>query len=187
MPGTVSIIRPSDEQLMAIWEQQSTAPITYKHEGMTRGGPQRGFRHHRSSVSLATGSFDAAKEALRNWGAQRGAGFGVYPERPVARGMTVLVYGRLGPLYTSVCCRVVYVVDDKDRWGFAYGTLPHHAERGEESFTVSNDKDGTVTFTVESLSRPASALARLGSPMARVVQKRMTQRYLDAIRHAVET
>ena len=187
MPGTVSITRPSDERLMAIWEQQSTAPITYKDEGMTQGGPHRGFRHHRSSISLPTGTFDAAREAVRTWGAQRGAGFGVYPERPVARGMTVLVYGRLGPLYTSVCCRVVYVVDDKDRWGFAYGTLPHHAERGEESFVVSTDKEGNVTFTVESLSRPASPLARLGAPITRVIQNRMTRRYLDAIRRAVET
>lgn len=181
MPGTITIRRPSDETLIGIWEEQSTLPITYKNEGMTRDGGQRGFTHHKSAVTLKPGTFEAAREHLRSWGAQRGAGFGVYPERPVARGMTVLVYGRLGPLYTSVCCRVVYVIDEEDRWGFAYGTLPHHAECGEESFVVSKDKEGNVTFVVESLSRPAEALARLGSPIARAIQARVTKRYLSAV------
>ena len=183
MPGTVSIIRPKDEQLMAIWEEQSTLPITYPSEGMTRGGRHRGFRHHRSAVALGSGAdvFENAKRSLRAWGAQRGAGFGVHPERPVATGMTVLVFGRLGALYTSVCCRVVYIVDEPDRWGFAYGTLPHHVERGEESFIVSKDGNERVTFTVESLSRPAKPIAWLGYPVTRAIQARVTKRYLDAL------
>ena len=49
-----------------------------------------------------------------------------------------------------MCCRVIYIIDEDDRWGYAYGTLPHHVERGEESFIVSKDKGGNVTFTVES-------------------------------------
>lgn len=95
--------------------------------------------------------------------------------------MTVLVYGRLGPLYTSVCCRVVYVIDEPGVWGFAYGTLPHHAECGEESFVVTKDNDENVTFTVESLSRPAKPIARLGYPITRVIQARVTRRYLRAL------
>src|SRR5207302_587006 len=148
---------------------------------MTRGGPRRGYRHHRASVSLPPGSFKKARDHLKAWGAHRGAGFGVHPERPVAQGMAVLVYGRLGRLYTSVCCRVIYTIDEDDRWGFAYGTLPYHVERGEESFIVSKDKDDNVTFTVESLSRPAHPLARLGSPIIRRIQARVTKRYLQAL------
>jgi uncharacterized protein (UPF0548 family) len=82
---------------------------------------------------------------------------------------------------------VIYVVDEDDRWGFAYGTLPHHVERGEESFIVSKDKDDNVTFTVESLSRPAAVLARLGSPIARAIQDKITRRYLEALRGSVAT
>jgi uncharacterized protein (UPF0548 family) len=183
--GPIALRRPSDEKLIGVWEEQSSLPITYKNAGMTRGGPHRGYRHHRGVASLPTGSFKKARDALRAWGAQRGAGFGVYPERPVAQGMAVLVYGRLGMLYTSVCCRVIYVIDDEDRWGFAYGTLPHHVARGEESFVVSKDKNDNVTFTVESLSRPATLVARLGAPFTRLVQARVTKRYLDALKRSV--
>ena len=38
-------------------------------------------------------------------------------------------------------CRVVYVVDEPDRRGFAYGTLPGHPESGEELFLVRYDPD----------------------------------------------
>ena len=183
--GPIALRRPSDDELIAIWEEQASLPITYKNAGMTRGGPHRGYRSHRESVSLGTGTFDKALECLRNWGAQRGAGFGVYPERPVAQGMAVLVYGRLGRLYTSVCCRVIYVVHDEDRYGFAYGTLPHHVERGEESFMISKDKEGNVTFTVESCSRPAKAISWLGYPVSRAIQARITRRYLESLRTAV--
>ena len=43
----------------------------------------------------------------------------------------------LGPVRAP--CRVVYVVDEPDRRGFAYGTLPGHAESGEELFLVRYD------------------------------------------------
>ena len=50
-------------------------------------------------------------------------------------GSEVIVH--LGPVRAP--CRVVYVVDEPDRRGFAYGTLPGHAESGEERFVVRYD------------------------------------------------
>ncbi|MFC6343752.1 DUF1990 domain-containing protein, partial [Nocardioides hankookensis] len=85
---------------------------------------------------------------------------------------------RLGPL--RVPCRVVYVVREPDRVGFAYGTLPGHPESGEERFEVARAADGTVTFEVTAFSRPATMLARLGGPIGRAVQDRITERYLNA-------
>ena len=52
-----------------------------------------------------------------------------------AVGSEVIVH--LGPVQAP--CRVVYVVDEPDRRGFAYGTLPGHAESGEELFLVRYD------------------------------------------------
>jgi uncharacterized protein (UPF0548 family) len=40
------------------------------------------------------------------------------------------VLAHLGPI--RVPCRVVYVLDEPERRGFAYGTLPGHPESGEE-------------------------------------------------------
>jgi uncharacterized protein (UPF0548 family) len=70
--------------------------------------------------------------------------------------------------------RVVYQLDGGDtRFGFAYGTLPNHAEAGEEIFEVALDHtSGAVTYRLRAASRPRAALARLGYPIARVLQAR---------------
>ena len=77
--------------------------------------------------------------------------------------------------------RVVYVVNEPTRQGFAYGTLPGHPERGEEAFVVELRDDGAVTFTISAFSQPATLLARLGGPVSRGVQSRVTNRYLQAV------
>jgi uncharacterized protein (UPF0548 family) len=77
--------------------------------------------------------------------------------------------------------RVVYVVDEPGRCGFAYGTLPGHSERGEEVFIVSMAEDGTVTFEATAFSRPATWLVLAAGPLGRAIQDRITSRYLSAL------
>ena len=49
------------------------------------------------------------------------------------------------------------------RFGFGYGTLPGHAERGEERFSVEwNREDGCVYYDVFAFSHPKHPLAWLG-------------------------
>ena len=79
-------------------------------------------------------------------------------------------------------CRIVGVIDEPNRWGFAYGTLPGHPEQGEESFHVRRTAGGEVSFEIVAFSRPAALLARLGSPVARIVQARVTRAYLEGVR-----
>jgi uncharacterized protein (UPF0548 family) len=60
---------------------------------------------------------------------------------------------------------VVYVVDDENRRGFAYGTLPGHAERGEELFAVRYDPaDEAVYAEVTAFSRHATWWSRAVGP-----------------------
>ena len=87
----------------------------------------------------------------------------------------------VGGFWSAAPCRVVYVVEEADHVGFGYGTLPGHPECGEAAFAVSRDAAGAVVFRVWSFSRTVDPLARLGSPIARRIQKRVTQRYLDAL------
>ena len=82
-------------------------------------------------------------------------------------------------------CRIVAVVDEPRRFGFAYGTLPLHPESGEEAFLVDRGEDDVVRFRVVAASRPAHPLARLGAPVARRVQRRITAGYLEGLRRAV--
>jgi uncharacterized protein (UPF0548 family) len=58
--------------------------------------------------------------------------------------------------------------------------LPGHPERGVESFVVQRHADGSVVFTIQAVSRPASLLARIGGPLTRRAQLTMIDRYLRA-------
>ena len=69
-------------------------------------------------------------------------------------------------------------MDERDgpvtKFGFAYGTLPEHAESGEERFLIEWDRagDGGVWYDILAFSRPRQFLARLGHPWVRRLQKR---------------
>ena len=87
-------------------------------------------------------------------------------------------------------CRIVYVMEDHgspERYGFAYGTLPDHAEMGEERFTVEfNRDDQTVWYDIYAFSRPRM-LARLAYPLSRALQKRFAKDSLMAMQKAVQS
>lgn len=155
--------------------------LTYPEVGATAGDLPSGYRHVQRSAVIGTGRerFEqAAAEGLR-WGMLRGAGLRVQATAPEATvGADVLV--NLGPV--AAPCRVVYVVDEPDRRGFAYGTLPGHAECGEERFVVRFDpQTGDVHAEVTAFSRHATWWSRLASPVTTLVQQFVTNRYLRAL------
>lgn len=116
----------------------------------------------------------------------RTAGATIYPVlAPLAPGTEVIAVVRLAVVFVLAPCRVVYVTNEADRFGLAYGTLPGHPERGEEAFHVVKDDDGNVTLEIVAFSQPASATARLGGPLSRLVQTRTTRRYLEGVLHYV--
>jgi uncharacterized protein (UPF0548 family) len=157
--------------------------FTYPEVGATAGELPVGYQHLHAARVVGQGRelFDQCAETVMTWGVQRGSGLDVVPGSRVEAGSTNRIGLRLGPLRTWAPCRVVYVVDEPDRKGFAYGTLPGHPECGEESFIVSIDQDGMVEFVVTAFSRPARWFARLGRPLTGLIQRHVTWRYLEAI------
>jgi uncharacterized protein (UPF0548 family) len=155
--------------------------LTYSEIGATGGTMPAGYHHLQKSSVIGRGRdrFEQAAAEGMHWGMLRGAGLRVEATAPVATvGAEVLVH--LGPV--AAPCRVVYVVDDADRRGFAYGTLPGHAERGEELFLVRFDPaTQDVHAEVRAFSRHATWWSRLGSPLTSLVQNRVTDRYLRAL------
>ncbi|WP_231482444.1 DUF1990 family protein [Nocardioides sp. URHA0020] len=157
------------------------ATLTYDEVGATRGDLPAGYRPaHRRRV-LERRDFDGAVDDLVRWRVHERAGLWVAASGPAA-GPGVIVDMRLGvgPVAVRVPCRVVYVVSEPDRAGFAYGTLPGHPESGEELFLLARMGDGRVVFTITAFSRPGTRLTRLGGPVARGIQGRITDRYLRA-------
>jgi uncharacterized protein (UPF0548 family) len=179
--------RPSEASLRELLEGVERAALTYSEVGATRELElPRGYRHDRYEAEIRDGAeaFDRAAAALLGWQAQVGAGLEVFPPGAhVQDGATVVLLIRAG-LWIAAPCRVVYVVQETGRVGFAYGTLPGHPECGEATFMLSRDHGGRTLFTVRSFSRRVDLLARLGAPVARIVQRRVTHRYLEAIDRA---
>jgi uncharacterized protein (UPF0548 family) len=158
------------------------APFTYPEVGSTAGTLPPGYRHLTRTRTLAMRDLATAADLLMTWQVHERSGLRVAASAPrAAPGEVVLMRLGLGPLAVRIPCRVVYVVDEPDRQGFAYGSLPGHPESGEELFVVHRDADGRVGFTVEVFSRPATLLARAGGVLTRRFQDLMTARYLRVI------
>jgi uncharacterized protein (UPF0548 family) len=81
----------------------------------------------------------------------------------------------------NIPCLVVWTERTSNRCGFAYGTLPGHPERGEERFELRLTRSGEVNFTIVAFSAPGRWFTRVAGPVARLVQDRMTRRYLEAL------
>ena len=100
----------------------------------------------------------------------------VFPARPsIAPGTVVAVLAQHLGFWSLNACRVVYTIrqGNADEFGFAYGTLGDHAERGEEIFKLSMSQDtGDVVYTIRAVSQPRAVLARIGCPIARSFQRR---------------
>jgi uncharacterized protein (UPF0548 family) len=188
----ISFRRPSDELLQRVLEDQRDRPFLYPAVGATEGGPQApalpaGFHHDRFETDLGPDEGDRlqrAGQALLDWAPQRGAGIRIYPGDPVAPDQAFVLALPLPVAGWAVAPgRVVYVLDEPDRCGFGYGTLPGHPERGEEAF-IAVRANGRIQFQVVAFSRPHDPLARLGSPVARALQVRTIGSYLAAMEAA---
>lgn len=183
--GGVRWGRPSAAERERLLEAAQQADVSYDHVGSTLAPerwPDRSPRARSRVLGHGDEAFATAITRLTAWAPQRALGAGVFPDgvRPTL-GATLLVELRLGPLTVVVPDRVVAVVDEPGRWGFAYGTLPGHAERGEESFLVTQDDDGTVTGTVTVDATMGTLAARLAAPVVYGIQRFAVARYLGAV------
>jgi uncharacterized protein (UPF0548 family) len=163
--------------------------LTYPEVGATRPGVDlpAGYRHVRRHLQIGRGvdPFRAAADTLASWGVQRGAGVKVRASADrVAVGVDVTVGIGVGPIRIWAPCRVVWVIDEPTRYGWGYGTLRGHPESGEEAWMVSIDAAERVWGEIRAFSRHATWYARLGAPVVRIVQDRVTDRYARAMERA---
>ena len=146
-----------------------------------------GYRRYERTVPVGHGRTDweEASELLMTWGVKTRSGFSVHPApeagRPPGAGDEVWLRARVGPFTVREPARVVAVVDEPDRRGFAYGTLEGHPVCGEEAFVVHRSADGTVWLTLRSLTRAPRGPWRVAYPAALVAQRWYRRRYLRAL------
>jgi uncharacterized protein (UPF0548 family) len=158
--------------------------LTYPEVGATaQDRLPSGYRHVRRRVRLGDDEvFAAAATGLMTFAMNRAAGLRPTTSAPrAAVGVTVTSRLGFGPVAIAAPCRIVWTVDEPERAGFGYGTLPGHPEIGEEAFVVARETDG-VWFSVVAFSRPGAWYARLGAPVGRWLQDYVTTRYTTAMR-----
>ena len=159
---------------------------SYPEIGATRDALPDGYHHLHRDVTIGRGRrcFTEIADAVETWQVQLGAGLRVFAsEETVEAGTVARVSVGVGPLRVDAPVRVVYVVDEPDRRGFAYGTLVGHPESGEELFCVELRHNNSVVFTVTAFSRPQTLPARIAGPLGRYGQSFITDRYLGAMRN----
>lgn len=144
-----------------------------------------GFRRFEQTVVVGEGDalWERAATDVLLWRVKTRSGFEVHPsETPVVVGARPTIVAGWGDVRILEPVEVVAVVEQPNRVGFAYRTLPGHPVRGEEAFLVRR-VDGRVEFTIRSLTRPASSgIWRVLYPALRVAQLVARRRYVRALR-----
>lgn len=183
--------KPSAEVVRRFLARQANMPLSYPAVGATATSPPPGYVVDHTRIRLGEGEavFEKAKAALQRWEQFR-LGW-VEPcamDAPIRKGEIVAILGRGMGMWWLNACRIIYVVDESGpdtRFGFAYGTLPGHIQRGEERFLIEWDqRDGSVWFDILAFSRPNYVLTRLGYPLVRRAQKRFGREAAQAMRLA---
>jgi len=174
-----TLFKPSESQTRAFIERERNLPYSYSEVGSTqKETPVPGFDNDFNFIELGQGAaeWEAAKEAIRQWKMFPGGWACIWPEHTTLReGEVVAMQAKVMGLWWLNSCRIVYVIDVQDKFGFAYGTLPGHAECGEELFMVEKTPEGIVRYVLKAFSRPRVWVARLGYPIARAQQRRFVQ------------
>ena len=179
--------RPSPDRLAGLLRSAAQADLTYEPVGISlddSAPPGLVRRSWQTGFDGGPDTFARARAALERWAVHRGSGLDVVTDGPLAIGTHVAMAAPLPVGWVEATCRIVAVVEEADRFGFAYGTLPVHPETGEEAFVVER-RGGACTFLVEAVSRPVHPLARLAPPVADRLQAMATGRYLSAMSRAI--
>ena len=168
------LTRPAAAYVDRYLAAQRALPLTYDTVGATERGAPPGFAwdHNRQELGRGAAGFARAKAALREW-RMFPAWTAIEPnDVPIARDLVVAVHVHALGIWWLNAARIVMLLDEPRRFGFAYGTLPGHAECGEERFVVEWLDDDTVWYDVRAFSRPRLVAARLAYPVARALQRR---------------
>jgi uncharacterized protein (UPF0548 family) len=158
-------------------------PLNVDPGELAGAGPQTGWHidDYRQPLApeppgdpLPAGSFEIARRFMADYAfADPAIVRAVFdPARGLAN-RNMLLQVRFGPLRFFVGCRVGAIVDETRTvdgravriWGWSYGTLAGHLERGRMDFAVWKWlDDGAVEFRVHVVSRPAP----VGNPLVRL-------------------
>lgn len=182
-----TVLEPSDAEVGNFLSARSNLPFSYSEVGATKTSAPAGYKVDHNRVQLGSGVdiYQRGIDALKQWRQFALGWVSLAPrDAKIEKDAVVAVKAWACGLWSLNACRVVYVVDEKEansvepvaRFGFAYGTLSDHIERGEERFLIEwNLSDDSVWYDILAFSQPRHPLVKLGAPVARIMQKRFAR------------
>jgi uncharacterized protein (UPF0548 family) len=132
----------------------------------------------RNRVRLGQGRevFERATVLLKDWRMFALGWVELLPKSTtIEPGATVAVLIHHFGFWSLNASRVVYVFNEKRSFGFAYGTVEDHAERGEERFSIQWLDDDSVWYEIIAFSRPRQWQGRIAWPVGRMLQKKFAR------------
>ena len=186
------ISRPSRFIIDEFLDKAGVSEFTYPHIGETLNGTAPGtYNIDHNTIRLGQGSevWQKAKQAIREWKMFDLPWVDLcWPTVPIEKDQAVAVLIRHFGFYSLNAARIVYVIDEPGRFGFAYGTLAEHGESGEERFSVELDSETVkVNYDIFAFSKPNHFLAKLGYPLTRMLQKQFATDSKAAMLRAITT
>jgi uncharacterized protein (UPF0548 family) len=179
--------RPAAADAKRILDNCAHLPLSYAPVGISLQTPAR-YDVDEVVVTIGRGEADFARagEGLAAW---KHFGFDwveVFPKTaPLDVGTNVIVVIRHLGFWSANGARIVsraLATPARPAFGFSYGTLTNHAERGEELFEVFLDvASGDVKYRIRAVSQPRAMLARIGYPIARSLQARFRRESVTAM------
>jgi uncharacterized protein (UPF0548 family) len=196
--------RPDEHRIRDYLAEQAERNFSYTPVGCTQDSATRerlrgwSVDHHRVVLGTGAEAFRRAKAAITAWRMFPPEITAVFDRNVPCAGLNVAVLfdAKPLPLCLLMPARIVYAAEDSitwdgqriDRFGFAYGTLPDHPERGEERFLVEwNRDDDRVHYDLLAVSQARHWLARLAYPYTRWQQARFRQLSGLAMQRVVTT
>lgn len=181
--------KPSPDKISRLTAAQQDLPFSYAEVGATQAKMPVGYvvDHNRTLLGSGETTYKRAVAALRAWKQfELGWTRVVLSDTPIQAGQIVGVQAKTFAVWSLNFCRIVYTIDEDKRFGFAYGTLAEHAERGEERFLIEwDEKDNSVSYDILAFSQPRHFLVKAVRPLARMLQRRFARDSLQAMKTAV--
>ncbi len=182
--------KPSNDVIKTVIASQKDKPYTYLDIGSSENEQMpKGYNIDHNRIELGKGKevFEKAKKAITSWKMYNMPWVEVHMENPsIEKGKTYAAVVSTFGIWSINVCRIVYTIDEKStkntKFGFALGTLPLHAESGEERFSIEwNHLDDRVYYDILAFSKPNYLIVKLGQPVCRMLQKKFAQESKQAV------
>jgi uncharacterized protein (UPF0548 family) len=147
--------------------------LPFNHHPSTGQDGQAGYARDTVQAKVGQGRRDyvRARQLLESW-EHFNLGWAYTNAPRVEVGSPVIVVARSLGLWSVNPLRICAKASSRRSMSYSHRTLAGHQISGEERFTLELRSDGGVWYGVETVSRPATLVAKLSLPVLRMYQQK---------------